>query len=350
MEKRHMDKKYEFTGVKKVVELPDEVVTLRQIRAVKKFGDVEAGELGGWIEGEKNLSQKDNCWVSGEAAVWGEAIVYENAKVRGSAHVSDKAKIYGNSKIYGDVKISQSAQVSGNAHVHGDAKIRDSAWVHGDADVGSNARVEGDAEVYGHAVIAGSASIHDKVKIFDYAAVRGNAQIRYAARVYGEAEVFDEAKVCGRAKVHDRAKICGQAYIKNDAEICGNTRISGTATVDDYLFSGDAEITEGAWHQSAMKEEYDVDRNNRGMEYTVENTDGDIIGISAEGKLGCFRYGATAPTFEKQEHAVAYLDFLEKIGVPVGNAEVVCLGYAKEQEKKEIQESNISRQNRGKSR
>ena len=32
-------------------------VTLHRIQAIKDFGDVTAGEHGGWVESERNLSQ-----------------------------------------------------------------------------------------------------------------------------------------------------------------------------------------------------------------------------------------------------------------------------------------------------
>ena len=58
-------KKYEFTGETKMYFGR----TLRQIRAIKDFSDVKAGEIGGWIEKESNLSQTGNAWVSGNANI-----------------------------------------------------------------------------------------------------------------------------------------------------------------------------------------------------------------------------------------------------------------------------------------
>lgn len=243
--------KYEFTGIEKVVELPEEVVTLRQIRAIRKFGDVEEGELGGWIENERNLSQKGNCWVSGDAAVWGKGGVRDNAKVRGSAHVSGRAWICENAEIYGEARIYGNAQVSGNAHVFGEAMVHDEAWIHG------------------------------------------------------------------------------------DAQIFGNSDIGGIANIDGILEISGKTISGKA-------------RDKK--KFSVVNAAGDIIGMSPEGKFGCFRYDATAPFFEKQEHADAYLEFLEKIGVSVGKAEVICVGFAEEQEKNQMPDTDMVRQNRGKSR
>ena len=55
-------KKYEFTGEVKLWLGR----TLRQIRATVAFGKVEAGEIGGWIEKEENLSHEGDAWVYGD--------------------------------------------------------------------------------------------------------------------------------------------------------------------------------------------------------------------------------------------------------------------------------------------
>ena len=67
--------KYEFTG-----ETKDWLgTTLHRIRALVAIASlgVRAGDLGGWIEKEFNLSQVyGNAWVSGDARVYGNARVY----------------------------------------------------------------------------------------------------------------------------------------------------------------------------------------------------------------------------------------------------------------------------------
>ena len=80
-------KKYEFTGETKQVGMFGNI-TFKRIKAVVAFGIVEVGELGGWIEKEKNLSQEGKSWVCGNAKVCGNAEVYGDAKVCGDAKVS----------------------------------------------------------------------------------------------------------------------------------------------------------------------------------------------------------------------------------------------------------------------
>ena len=81
----------------KKFELTDEFITLAfgnklfRIKALVDFGTIKAGELGGFVEKEENLSNDGNAWVSGNARVSGNAWVSGNARVSGNAGVSDNA-------------------------------------------------------------------------------------------------------------------------------------------------------------------------------------------------------------------------------------------------------------------
>lgn len=68
-------------------------ITLCRVRALSSFGYVRAGELGGWIEKEENLSQEGTAWVQHNAKVFGAARVYGDACVSHQACVSGKAQV-----------------------------------------------------------------------------------------------------------------------------------------------------------------------------------------------------------------------------------------------------------------
>ena len=126
---------------------------LFRIRALTDFGSVKAGDLGGYIQKEENLSQDGEAWVSGKAKVFGNSRVFGNARVSGKAKVFGKSRVSGKAKVYDGAKVYGDAEVYGKAKVYGDAEVYDRAWVSGDAEVYDNAKVHGDAEVYGDARI-----------------------------------------------------------------------------------------------------------------------------------------------------------------------------------------------------
>ena len=88
-------KKYELTSETKIFFGH----ILYRIKALSSFGCVSAGDLGGFLESEKNLSQNGNAWVSGDAEVFGDAWVYGDAEVSGNAEVSGDAEVFGNAEV-----------------------------------------------------------------------------------------------------------------------------------------------------------------------------------------------------------------------------------------------------------
>ena len=130
-------------------------VKLFRIKALIEFGNVKAGDLGGYIEKEENLSHMGNAWVSGDAQVSGDARVYGNAWVYGDARVSGDAQVFGDAWVSGNAQVSGNAWVSGNAQVSGDARVSGNAQVSGDAQVFGNAQVSGNAQVFGNARVSG---------------------------------------------------------------------------------------------------------------------------------------------------------------------------------------------------
>ena len=132
-------KKYELTDeVKKI-----NCRILRRIRALKDFGDVKKGDLGGWVESEDNLSQEGDCWVFGNALVFGNACVYEDArvcddaKVFGNARIANNAQVFGNALVFGNARVSENARVYGDAQIAGDANITKASDVFTVSPIGS---------------------------------------------------------------------------------------------------------------------------------------------------------------------------------------------------------------------
>ena len=79
--------------------LTDDTVTLKngkvlhRIEALRDFVEVKAGDLGGYIQSEDNLSHEGDCWVDDDARVYGNAWVYGDAAVYGNAWVCGYEKI-----------------------------------------------------------------------------------------------------------------------------------------------------------------------------------------------------------------------------------------------------------------
>lgn len=106
-------KKYELTAETK--EIGGKI--LHRIRALIDIPlhDVKAGDLGGWIEADRNLSQEgsawvaDEAWVTGKACVMGSACVTDSAWVTGKARVMDSARVMGTALVMGNALVMKSS-------------------------------------------------------------------------------------------------------------------------------------------------------------------------------------------------------------------------------------------------
>lgn len=168
--------KYKFTGETKL--WCDR--TLHRIRALIDIDEhgVKKGDLGGWVEKVKNLSQDGAAWVGDEAIVCDAATVIDDALVAGMATISEAATISGKASV------KDAASISGSAVVSGKAAVKDAVLVSGDARIIEKARASGAAVIDGVAVIRGSARVGSTTQYLTIG--NGNGSITFFVDVNGK--------------------------------------------------------------------------------------------------------------------------------------------------------------------
>ena len=120
-----------MTNAKKYEMLEDNTITvdgktLYRIRALKDtglFGRIYAGDLGGYIESEKNLSQYGASWV------YPGSVVFDSAVVKDDAQIINDSGICGNAIIYEDAVVGGKSWIGGNAVIRGCREITDFAII-----------------------------------------------------------------------------------------------------------------------------------------------------------------------------------------------------------------------------
>ena len=121
-----MNAKYEITGI-----AHEKYPFLHRIRALRDIGsEIKAGDLGGFVESEGNLSfeAEDDAWIFNDAIAAGEghvdkgSVLRERAVVCGCAYASHGTEMSGDSRAEDDAyirgaRLSRCARVSGNGMV-----------------------------------------------------------------------------------------------------------------------------------------------------------------------------------------------------------------------------------------
>lgn len=171
-----MAKKYKLTD--EITKIDGK--TLYRIEAIIPFAKIHEGDLGGFIESEKNLSHEGDCWVYDDSMVSGNAIVKDNAAVCDESWVKDDATVEGK------------ALIRNGAIVGGKAIVKDTAWVDGGS-------VYGDAVIEGDSQVRGSVSGHAKIK--DDVVVELGGEV-IDAEVSGATTVVKGCEINGDIKVN----------------------------------------------------------------------------------------------------------------------------------------------------
>lgn len=188
--------KYEFIGPSV---LQDGYV-FRQIKALRDVVNVagrvvvHAGELGGYLTGEKNLSQTGASWVAADACV------FDNGRVEDDAYVMS-GQICGSAVVSGHAMVGMISEYADKDVLH----IRRSAIL---------------PVITGEAVITGDARVCDCAEIYDKVCVDGGI-------VAGHSVLLDNARVSGNAIIY------GWPTLEGNTFVCGHARISGSAVLMD---------------------------------------------------------------------------------------------------------------------
>jgi carbonic anhydrase/acetyltransferase-like protein (isoleucine patch superfamily) len=198
--KYELGKRDEKTGLHRIVALRD----------IPRHG-IKTGDIGGFVEGGKNLSQDGDAWIGGDAQVYGNACVFgdshvrDNAHVCGDAQVFGNAQVYGNTWIYGNTRIRGNSQIYGNAHVYDNTMICGDAQIYDNADISGNSLIGGDAQVYGNSQIYGNTELYTNMLGFGNTQALDYETLTKALEKNLETEEQNPFSEIREAIVHDKA-------------------------------------------------------------------------------------------------------------------------------------------------
>jgi len=126
---------------------------LYRIRALRDFGNVKKGDIGGYVQGEHNLSHDGECWV------------YNNAKMFDNSRVLDNAKMFNYSKMFDIAEMRNYSKMYNFSEMHDNAKM------------------------YNFSVMFDNAEMHDNTEMYDFSKASGNVKLISNAKLYARVHV-----------------------------------------------------------------------------------------------------------------------------------------------------------------
>lgn len=193
-----------------------------RIQAIRDFGAVKAGDVGGYVHSERNLAHDGFCWIYEEAASVENSVVFGNAMLYAHAKACDYARIHGSAILKGRAGIIEYGEAYENAALDIEAVIA------------------GEAKAFGFARLSGMAVVTGRSRIYGESAIRGEAFIS-GAEVSGNAIIED------KAVAWEHTKVCGYSYIAGNTELLPGSIVYGTREKPAFINrEGKAVVLDGA--------------------------------------------------------------------------------------------------------
>lgn len=273
------NKKYRLTSYSKVIDGH----MLFRIRALKSFGGIKAGDLGGYVESENNLSQYKTCWIDMASAVYESARVCDNATISHSVMYGDSMALDSAQVKYTTMKDKSSIRgtsMAYNAFIKSDSKIEGACTVRGHLAfkgiIRDNVRIESpnvlvrgtDIEISGYAILKDSVRIEERAKVRGYVTLTDNVTITGFAEINGDkngrgVRISDDVVISGKSRVWNNADISGKCSVTDSAlireeacltrnvtvrgaaEVCGHAKVSDNSVITNNAYVGDCSFVKG---------------------------------------------------------------------------------------------------------
>lgn len=138
------NKKYRLTDEK--IEYKGRV--LYRIQALRNFGDIKAGDLGGFVQSEYNLSHSGDCWI------------YNNAKAMDNSEVLHNSEMYDYSEMYDNAKMYDSSEMYDNSSMHDNSIMYDNSKMYNNSTMYDNSEINGYSEMYYNSVLKNNEKLY----------------------------------------------------------------------------------------------------------------------------------------------------------------------------------------------
>lgn len=158
----------------------------RQIQALRDFGNVKAGTLGGYIQSEANLSHDGLCWIADNAVALERSEIKDDAQVWGQAIITDHAGILGNASVHGQAEVWGYVMLKDWANVTDQVLLYDHVLIQDTTSVYGLVKIMGNVRISFHAVIEGTGQ---GIFIADYVNIHGCSRIEGEGRLDGTQDI-----------------------------------------------------------------------------------------------------------------------------------------------------------------
>lgn len=238
-----MKKKFEvIKGWSMTMSFRSKDYTFYRIRALKDIPrhNVSKGDIGGWVEHKRNLSQSGDSWIADDARVGDEsmvradALVSHQASIFGKSYVQDDSRVLHRATVV-NTRLDDSVQVEGESHVY-DSDLREHLIVTQQARI-ENSRISAEGSlISGNVLLKDVKMTLKNVKIFNEAIIM-NSEFGTTSRPITDVMISDKAQLYGVKATEGLSSVVikDESYLKRVILSGVNSAISGAAQISGRL-------------------------------------------------------------------------------------------------------------------
>ena len=160
--------------------------TLHRIRALKDFGEVNKGDLGGFVENKNNLSHYGNCWIYDDAKAMDNSRIYDNSRMYDNSEMHDNSvmcdysKMYDESKMYNNSKMYNKSRMRGDSRMHGDSRMFDNSAMYNNSEMYNKSRM------HGYSIMFDYSRMFDNSAMYDNSVMYNNSELKNNDKLYSK--------------------------------------------------------------------------------------------------------------------------------------------------------------------
>ena len=181
--------KYEITGI-----THEKYPFLHRIRALRDVGgEVKAGDLGGFVESESNLSFEpgDDAWIFDDAIACNDAYVDKGSYLRGNAIACNHAYVSRGALLAGHARAEDDAYIRG-AILTDHARASGFAVIVYNQDTGGVPMISGQSAVYGR--VSGDVRLTDTALVISGEEIQNDTLDTLAISGQGRSVIRDGSR------------------------------------------------------------------------------------------------------------------------------------------------------------
>ena len=221
------NKKYELTDIT----MEFKGIKLYRIKALKNFSNVKAGDLGGWVSSEYNLSQYGNCWIYDNAICMNNSKMYDNSKIYDDSKMYDNSKMYDDSMMFEDSEMYDDSVMRDDSVMYDNSKMYDNSRMYNNSVMYDDSVMYGSSEMRDHSVMYDNSTMHDSSKMYGSSMMFGNSEMHDNSVMYDNSEMWNDSKMYGNSEM------LGYSEMYNDSILKGSESLSGklVSKVDKFI-------------------------------------------------------------------------------------------------------------------